>query len=349
MPADDLTLNADVAIIGAGVAGLAAALALAERGIDCAVFNTSRGVSGRAATRRRDGFAYDHGANFFTLDDARTQALADGLADLARIEGRVYVHDAAGTVTPGDRTHEHARWTCRAGVSGFAKHLAARLLAPVSASTRIVAMEHADERWHLVAEGGARFGPYRAVVLTPPAPQSAEIVRAAVETEDAAPLARFADALAAVPYRAQFSLVYAFDAPAPRPADACALFNADRGHAIAWLGFEETKPGHVPIGCGLIVAQMSPAWTAAHYDEAPDRLIEAGRTHVEALVGPLPSVRFTDTQRWRYALPDAAIDADACESAEAFGLYVAGDAVAGKGRVEGALLSGLDIGARVAV
>ena len=59
-----------VAIIGAGIAGLACARRLHDAGIEATLFDKSRGLGGRLATRRADtgtpGVAFDHGATHFT-------------------------------------------------------------------------------------------------------------------------------------------------------------------------------------------------------------------------------------------------------------------------------------------
>src|SRR6266545_2001627 len=62
---------ADLAIIGAGVAGLAAARELRQRypdvgkgrpDLDITIYEQSHELGGRVATRRRNGFIFDHGA-----------------------------------------------------------------------------------------------------------------------------------------------------------------------------------------------------------------------------------------------------------------------------------------------
>ena len=60
-----------VAIVGAGVGGLAASRCLQDHGLDVTVFDKSRGVGGRLATRREEGVAFDHGAQYFTARDSR--------------------------------------------------------------------------------------------------------------------------------------------------------------------------------------------------------------------------------------------------------------------------------------
>ena len=48
----DRTLSPSVAVIGAGIAGTACAAALRRSGLNVSLFDKSRGVGGRMATRR---------------------------------------------------------------------------------------------------------------------------------------------------------------------------------------------------------------------------------------------------------------------------------------------------------
>ena len=53
-----------IAVIGAGIAGLACARELARADAKVTVFEKSRGLGGRLGTRRQGNFAFDHGAQF---------------------------------------------------------------------------------------------------------------------------------------------------------------------------------------------------------------------------------------------------------------------------------------------
>ena len=55
-----------IAVIGAGVAGLACARELARADAKVTVFERSRGLGGRLGTRRQGNRAFDHGAQFIT-------------------------------------------------------------------------------------------------------------------------------------------------------------------------------------------------------------------------------------------------------------------------------------------
>ncbi|MCU0698184.1 MAG: FAD-dependent oxidoreductase [Myxococcaceae bacterium] len=60
-----------VAVVGAGVAGTAAARSLADAGHAVTVFDKGRGPGGRASTRKEGELTFDHGAPSFTVTDER--------------------------------------------------------------------------------------------------------------------------------------------------------------------------------------------------------------------------------------------------------------------------------------
>ncbi|MEM1128559.1 MAG: FAD-dependent oxidoreductase [Bacteroidota bacterium] len=346
-----------VAIIGAGIAGLGAAYALRPNNVTDAnlhveVFEKSRGYGGRATTRRRHGARYDHGANYFKIDSDRLQALIHDVLpadELTTIDGEIWTFEADGRIQPGDPGHNQStKWTYRMGISYLGKLLAdAAQPHAIHTQVRIQRIHRLDSgAWRLETTEGASYGPFEAVVLTPPSPQSIDLLEASDLPEAWGPA--LVEALGQAQYQPQYALMYAFDAPVPRPErKVYALLNLDRAHPIAWLGFEEDKPGHVPEVLGsLLVAQMSPAWTKAHYDSDREDVLQEGLRLVTALLGTdLPAPVWTDAQRWRYALPTQAADVEALQQGQAHGVFFAGDGLVGKGRVHQALESGLDTGA----
>src|SRR5829696_6560677 len=118
-----------LAIIGAGVAGLAAARALRQRQPDLAmtIYEQSRGLGGRAATRRRDGFVFDHGAqNIRTPTPEMERLLTAELPanDLIDIGQPVWTFDGAGAIAAGDPAQNaEAKWTYRNGLIRLAELL----------------------------------------------------------------------------------------------------------------------------------------------------------------------------------------------------------------------------------
>ena len=53
-----------IAVIGAGISGLAAARLLTKNGMVCTVFEKSRGLGGRMATREIGEVTFDHGVQY---------------------------------------------------------------------------------------------------------------------------------------------------------------------------------------------------------------------------------------------------------------------------------------------
>lgn len=338
----------DVAVVGAGVSGLAAAWRLARGGMKCTVFEKSRGLSGRAATRRRDGHRYDHGANFFQLEDPviadllRNQLSAEGLVE---IPGGIHTFDGAGRVFPGDPVRNAVpKWTYRDGISMLGKKLLeASPGVEVVRPTRIVNLGRDAAGWWVEDEEGGRHGAWKRLVLSLPSPQAAELLRAS-GIDDA-----LADRLEAVAYHSQFSLILGYDAPPVRERAFHALVNSDGLHPVAWLGFEEDKPGHIAGDASVMVVQMSPDWSADHYAVPPAQWIDEARTHVARLLAvELPPPDWWDCQRWKYAHPlPGMADAPALRAREADGLYLTGDGLLGKGRVPLAMKTGIDAAERM--
>ncbi|WP_336024928.1 NAD(P)/FAD-dependent oxidoreductase [Halobellus salinisoli] len=358
-----------VGIVGAGAAGVGAAYALRETDAEVTIFEKSGGVCGRAATRRKHGCHYDHGANYVQATDDRTADLLErlGRSGLVEIDEPVWTFDAAGTVAPGD-DRESRKYTWTAGITQLAKRLLARTDATVHRRTRIAEIHvdgDADPRvWSLVAADGDVHGPFDVVLLTPPAPQTAALLRATAWDDPRRE--RLAAAVDAVPYRTIRTVVLHY--PFRETYPWYGLVNTDREHAIGWLSREECKRGHVPDGESLLVVQMSPEWSRRRYDDPLSAVVDDVADRVATLIEDdrYRDPDWTDDQGWRYALPDDAADEspidDAAdespiddvateslldEAADA-GLCVAGDWVAGEGRVPAALWNGYETGERIA-
>ncbi len=243
-----------IGIVGAGAAAAAATTALDETAIETeiTVLEKSRGLCGRAATRRRDGVVYDYGANYVTSDDERVVDLLTETLDtegLVDITDPVWIFDSDGDVSEGDDRNEH-KWTYRQGLTQIAKRLFARTDATVERETRVEIVIRNDEgdsrngngRWHLEDTDGTRWGPFDVLLLNPPAPQTADLLRSAEWDADACD--SLADAVEDVPFRTVWTGVFHYPLELERPYYA--LVNTDKDHEVGWIGREECKPGHVP-------------------------------------------------------------------------------------------------------
>ena len=345
-----------IGIVGAG-AGAAAATFAIEETIDDAsvtVFEKSRGVCGRAATRRRGDVVYDYGANYVKSEDDRVVELltdrlsTDGLVD---VDEPVWTFDRDGTVSEGRDADEH-KWTYREGLTQIAKRLFARTDATVHRETRIERPTHertaaGESLWHLADNAGETWGPFDVCCLNPPAPQTAALLRAAdweAEIRDS-----LVSAIEEIPFRTVWTgiLHYPFELEKPYYA----LVNTDKEHAIGWVSREECKPGHVPDGESLLIVQAAHEWSVEHYDAEPASTLDDLAAMTAELLDDdrLAEPDWTDHQGWRFALPEGGVPEESLRAAEDGGLYCLGDWVAGEGRVHAALRNGLDVGERIAL
>src|SRR5260370_33718327 len=104
-----------IAIIGAGCSGLAAAHELRDAGYVVTVFEKNHRVGGRAATRERQGFIYDHGAQYIKGDSPVSDALITGrfrLPNLVHIAKPVWAFDPPEPIPEGGPPHKsQPKWT----------------------------------------------------------------------------------------------------------------------------------------------------------------------------------------------------------------------------------------------
>jgi hypothetical protein len=350
----DSSLDLDLAIIGAGVAGLGAAYAL--RGAGVTVYERRETPGGRAATRRRGDCLYDVGANYLKSEDGGVNRLVRtlGTEDLVDVPEPVWTFDREGAIEPGDDPDEH-KWTYRDGVAELGGRLQAAADAEWRFGTAVAAVREDGEgdEWLVETETGRES--YDAVLCTPPGPVTADLLGGAdVEGGDGGgdrgdARAALAEAAAAVPYRHVDSVALHYPEPLDRPWYG--LVNGDHEHAVGWVSREECKAGHVPDGESLLIAQMGPEWSAERADADRDAVVAEAADLVADLLDEdrLADPDWTDLARWRHALADDAADPRPVARAADRGLFVAGDWVTGgPSRLHSSLRSGLDAAAAVA-
>jgi len=339
----------EVCVVGAGLAGVGVAYGLREEPVDVTILEKSRGVGGRAATRRKHGCRYDHGANYIKDGGERTDQLVRDLGEegLVDIEEPVWTFGADGEISPGDRRAAH-KWTWTEGITQFAKRVLDRTDAEVHRTTRVDGLSRTADGWRLSDTEGGSHGPFESVVLTPPAPQTAELLASTtIDGTAVSAVDRAAEAVGEVPFRTirTFVLNYPFEIDRPYYA----LVNTDRDHPIGWLARESCKAGHVPDGESLLVAQMAPDWSTAHYDDPLDAAAEEAAGMVADLLDDdrLAEPGWVDDQGWRYALPDAGLDDGIAADLREQSLYLAGDWLVGEGRAHQAFWNGVETAERV--
>lgn len=302
----------EVAIIGAGVAGLTCARALVQAGIQPVLFDKGRGIGGRVATRRAGDVQFDHGAQYVTARGPGFAALLDDLA-------------GQGAVAPWDDGHGRQVTVGLPGMSGLAKAMAAGLT--VHQGAQVTALRPDAGAWE-VQVGDVTHRAARVVVCVP-APQARALLGA-----DLGP-----PALAQVAYAPNLTLM------AVVQGEAGFVTRADDGDDLAWIARDSAKPGR-PQGAGTAwVAQASEAFSARYLEEeAPVFAARMVALLCDRLGVRPEAVTHSVGHRWRYARVTRPLGAPCLAAAP--GLWLAGDWCLGP-RVEDAFDSGTAAAAEV--
>ena len=115
LPAPSATRRHEVAILGAGVAGLSCAWKLAREGFTDFVVIQGPEFAGNAAAGHRDGLDYPLGAHYLPLPSLACAHVRDMLADFGIIErgagdARPYYDETALVHSPQERLLRNGRW-----------------------------------------------------------------------------------------------------------------------------------------------------------------------------------------------------------------------------------------------
>ena len=314
-----MTAARSIAVVGAGMAGLACARALIRSGMDVAVFDKGRRPGGRIAAKRIGAAQFNHGAQYATARSPGFSSLIEAMRD-------------AGSVAPwAADSPEH--WVGVPGMSSIPAHLADM---PV-ASRRHVAHLRRTDSWVLRHDDAAATPPgtvaergetrdFDAVVLAIPAPQAAKLLAACAHP--------FARALAPVQIAPCWTLMLAAE------ADGAATQRPDNG-PLAWISRENSRPGrHAPPVCWT--AHATPEWSRAWLERDPADVQAALLAAFAASIGPV-SPAIAAVHRWRFAMTETPLGQPFLwdETAQ---LGVCGDWCTGA-RVEAAWQSGHDLAA----
>ena len=306
-----------VAVVGAGISGVACARVLTEAGHDVVVLDRGRVPGGRMASRRLDGRYVDLGASYLTARDPAFVAVVDGW--LARGIARPWT-DTFQVASPaglGERKPGPIRYAAPAGLRSLVTALAAGL--DVRQEVEVTAVGPGP------SIGGAA---YDAVVLAMPDPQALRLLDLSLAAERAAIDGRAWEPVLALAagWRA-------------REWDFDGLFVNDSA-VLDWVADDGARRGD---GAPVLVAHSSPAFAASRLVDPP----AAGPELVAALRGMLGlgEPTWSRVQRWTFAKPVGTRE-------QSHWLGEAGVGLCGDGwgaaKIEAAWLSGTALGQTLA-
>jgi renalase len=266
-----------LAIIGAGLAGISLARLLSDR-YTIKLFDKSRGVSGRLATRRFEIGEFDHGAQYFTARNPHfleflQPALSQG--QLAVWKPRLRTIEVGKPLSKRSWFEPHYVGT--PSMTSWLKSLAEGL--DIQRECTIQKLERQAQGWYL----NEQWGPFDWVVSTLPAPQTDQILPGQFDLQQ-------------VQMQPCYALLLRFSEMPKCRWEAAVVKNSK----LAWLAWNQTKPRRSPQPC--LVAHSSNAWAQQHWDQDPEISKNQMLEELWKVTGFQPELCDEMAfHRWRYA------------------------------------------------
>jgi predicted NAD/FAD-dependent oxidoreductase len=294
------------AVIGAGMAGLAAARALAARGHAVSLFDKGRGPGGRASTRRIEvqgrTLRFDHG--FQAVPDDGPHA---ALRAFAALEG-------GAAFAPWRPRPEHGQHTAGGLAGAGGANVPIRAMArglDVTWGTWIETIRRSPEGFSLGVDtdDAAARGPFGRLVIAVPADQAGALLAGMPPT--------LAPTLAQAAASARMTPCWTLMAMMP---DARPDWDATGPDGVFDLIVREASKPKRAGDAGAWVAQADAAWSAGHLEQTPE---EIARLLGEALgrrLGAAPVMAVA--HRWRFARTERAVGVTHLAQAD---IFVCGD------------------------
>ncbi len=328
---DPLELKANVAIIGAGVAGLVCATGLSQAGAKVTIFDKGRFPGGRLASRERVENSFDYGAQYFTARDEQFRKFLTGQVRngvVARWTGKF------GKITNGMLAPDvvvHPRYVGVPVMRSLAEELARGL--NILQSHRVTEVSRQNNRWIVSGmyehgentESFSRDG-YDFVVLNMPPTQAAVLYpNSELLNHNLLPC---------------FALLLYFEERLKLDFDGIKMDDK----VISWAARDSSKPGR-SLGERWVI-HASADWSQSNFDKSSDEIERLLIEKVATVLNlELPAARFTKLHKWRFALPASTLTSG-CLLDRENALAYCGDWCMAP-RVEGAYLSGLATASQV--
>lgn len=322
-----------IAVIGAGLAGLVCARLLAAQGHEVCLFEKGEQPSGRMHTHETEFGGFDYGAQYFTAtSEAFKKEVAiwkkAGVVDVW--QGKlVSLQDGKASSSGKART----RYVAVPGMAALGQHLAQNLTLRTAQLVTQILPWGESKQWLLAVQSEtvpitAHAGPFDAVIVAVPADQAAPLLACVPALGEEAGKLHLAPC---------WSLELAFQQALDLGYDGAFV----QGSRLAFIAHDNSKPGHRPGE--RWVAHASTDWSIEHVDDDEARAREKLVKAFHEATGSQVQAIYAHAYRWRFAqaltpLPqdylwDASAKIGACGDWFAAGLE-------GSGKLENAWLSG---------
>lgn len=354
----------NIALIGAGISNLTFLHSFAPKDkVNIDIFERSKVLSGRAATRKRDVYSFDNGANYFNAHDPKIENIIFNqlsTENLVEIKNLIFQFDKNYNIdfdeTNNKPNNDKKKYTYKSGIN----HLGHLLLKNskvdynLQYSKNITKIKQLENNfWQLFSEN-EDLGKYEYLIFGVPSPNIARVLLNSEFIEsDKEFFERAADVLINSTYKKTFSLSIAFEKSKTEKEDSdfskfFALVNSDKKSPISWVCVDNEKnKGDLDLYRDNLIlnVQMSNEFSVANQNLPKE---EANKIVMENLYSLFPTLRnrkinFSDLKLWGHSFPSVKLSSYLVNDLAKKNLFVIGDGVLEKGKIEGAMLTGVNL------
>lgn len=320
-----------IAIIGAGLSGLTAASILKNHA-RVTIFEKSRGVGGRMATRRSEPFSFDHGAQFFKVRSDAFQSFINPMIARGIIKNwdARFVEIQERKIVKQNIWDEHyPHYVGVPAMNSIAKFIAADL--DIQLGTQISALEKVGSHWALYDNNKVQLGQYDWVISAIPAEQASTILPQEFI---------YSKAVNSTKMKACFSLMLGFEQHIPLAFEAALVAGED----ISWISVNSSKPERTG-GTSLLIHSTN-KWADRHINDDRAYVMDYLCSQLSDIIQlDISKASHRDIHAWRFANIDKQNGATHLIDTRQK-IAVCGDWCI-QGRVEAAFKSGYDSANRI--
>lgn len=315
-------LTGKVAIVGAGIAGLAAGQRLKSDGIEAFLFDKGKFPGGRLSTRQQHDRQFDHGAQYMRPHSGRAAVLFSKW----RKQGLITPWHAQALELPQRKKVDTTSWhVALPSQNALARHLAKDL--KLQCKFQVLDISGERGNWSLIGHKHQSAGPFETVLVTCPAEQTAQLL---------GPYESLAEVANKSQNRPCLATMVEFEEEVIVDFDAAFVSHSP----LAWVCRDSAKPGRPDKECWVLHATEE--WSKTHLEKTPEKIASLMLSAFAPLsYAELPPVSFCRSHRWRYAFPTSAPQLTHIFDAE-LSIGVAGD-WCNTPNVDGAYFSGIDL------
>jgi len=319
-----------IAVIGGGLSGLFAARTLRDHGHHVQVFEKTDRPGGRIATQTDSKYAFDTGAQYFTVRDERLKRYVQSWQMDGTVqpwEGNVQVIKK-GRLSDEKRVTE--RWVGVPAMDAIPAHLAAAV--EIELNVTVASVTKNNGRWKLIDQHNLAYEPYDVVIVAVSPPRATDCLRSSPEL-----LKRVAE----VKMKPCLAVMAAFEKPLDLPFDAAFIHQSP----VRWAARNNSKPRRPAPECWVFHANDE--WSQTLYNRKDDKT--AGRSlpvsFFESIGQTFIEPIYQHTRYWRAAAAVNPLNVGCLWDAE-LNIGVCGDWCQ-MSRVEGAALSGMAMAGKI--